>query len=131
MAQLRPDLLRRLMAERGVSVQDLASEVGVSRYTVYSWLKRGRIDTGALARLAEFFGVPEQQLSYGSAGVDAQVVEDLVLQVLRIVNSCDASLSDSQLSAIIAQAYEAYAHKELTDELIRKYLRIAGVAATK
>ena len=43
-------------ARRGISREMLASEIGVSRKTLYNWIENGKIPESALVKMADFFG---------------------------------------------------------------------------
>lgn len=47
---------------RGLSKDDLARVMGVSRKTIHNWENAGRIPSAALLRLADFFGVSTDYL---------------------------------------------------------------------
>lgn len=47
---------------RGLSKDDLAKAMGVSRKTIHNWENEGRIPAVALSKLAEFFGVSADYL---------------------------------------------------------------------
>lgn len=49
-------------ARRGLSQDDLARVLGVSRKTIHNWENKGRIPAVALSDLAEFFGVSADYL---------------------------------------------------------------------
>lgn len=61
------NILRRLMAERGLTQIQLAEALGVSRQSVSRWLKGYPIDDKNLKKLAAYFGISEQQLRFGRA----------------------------------------------------------------
>ena len=44
-------------ARNGMSVDDLAQELGVTRKTVYNWEAAGRIPESALREMSKLFGV--------------------------------------------------------------------------
>lgn len=44
-------------ARYGMSVDDLAVKLGVTRKTVYNWEAAGRIPENALREMSQFFGV--------------------------------------------------------------------------
>lgn len=58
--------IRRLRQERGITQEELAGEVGVSRSAVAQW-ETGRAGqlTGNLARIADVLGVGLEQLTHG------------------------------------------------------------------
>ncbi len=43
-------------AKRGMSLERLAGELGVSRKTVYNWERKGKIPQSALERMTVIFG---------------------------------------------------------------------------
>lgn len=47
---------------RGLSKDDLARAMGVSRKTIHNWENEGRIPGAALSKLADFFGVSADYL---------------------------------------------------------------------
>lgn len=54
-----------IAAERvrmGLSQEELARKLGVTRKTVYNWETAGNIPASAVAKLADFFGVPSDYL---------------------------------------------------------------------
>ena len=61
------NVLRSLMAERGLTQVQLADELGVSRQSVSRWLKGYPIDDKNLKKLAAYFGISEQELRFGRA----------------------------------------------------------------
>ena len=61
------NILRRLMAERGLTQVQLAEALGVSRQSVSRWLKGYPIDDKNLKKLAIYFGISEQELRFGRA----------------------------------------------------------------
>lgn len=42
-------------ARHGISNDDLATELGVGRKTLYNWMEKGNIPTTALVRMADLF----------------------------------------------------------------------------
>lgn len=58
--------IRRLRSDRGITQEELAGEVGVSRSAVAQW-ETGRAGqlTGNLARIADVLGVNLDQLTHG------------------------------------------------------------------
>ena len=61
------NVLRSLMAERGLTQVQLAEALGVSRQSVSRWLKGYPIDDKNLRKLASYFGISEQELRFGRA----------------------------------------------------------------
>ncbi len=61
------NVLRSLMAERGLTQVQLAEALGVSRQSVSRWLKGYPIDDKNLRKLATYFCISEQELRFGRA----------------------------------------------------------------
>lgn len=43
-------------AKRGMTLEQLATSLGVTRKTVYNWEKNGKIPQGALEKMSALFG---------------------------------------------------------------------------
>ena len=43
-------------ARKGISNDELAGELSVTRKTLFNWMAKGNIPTSALVRMADFFG---------------------------------------------------------------------------
>lgn len=56
---------------RGLSQDDLAKEIGVTRKTIYNWERNGNIPASAVARLSDFFGVRADYL-LGRCGAESR-----------------------------------------------------------
>ena len=54
-------------ARKNLSLEDFAKELGVSRNTVYNWMRSGNIPQGALLKMADFFDKPIDYLLGRSA----------------------------------------------------------------
>ena len=61
------NVLRSLMAERGLTQVQLAEALGVSRQSVSRWLKGYPIDDKNLRKLATYFCISKQELRFGRA----------------------------------------------------------------
>lgn len=69
-------LLRRVMADRGMMVKDLAAHLGVSRTAVSHWRSGNSEPTSTnVRRLAEVLDVPAARFYAALAGEDANVVD--------------------------------------------------------
>ena len=49
-------------AKRGMSLNDLADAIGVSRKTLFNWRRAGHIPGDALTRMSQIFGVSVEYL---------------------------------------------------------------------
>lgn len=43
-------------ARKGLTAEEMAEKMGVSRKTVYNWINNGRIPQSALEKMADLFG---------------------------------------------------------------------------
>jgi len=49
-------------ARNGMTMDELAAHLGVTRKTIYNWIDAGKIPQGKLAAMAELFGVSADYL---------------------------------------------------------------------
>lgn len=61
------NILKSLMAERGLTQIQLADAIGVSRQSVARWLKGYPIDDKNMKKLIAYFGISEQEFRFGRA----------------------------------------------------------------
>ena len=98
MSETTADRIRRELDSRGMTAGKLATKIGVSRPTAYSWVSKDAPSIPSkehLRKLAQLFGVSEIYLLHGTE--QEAVHFDLLLAILQAVEE-EAATQDVELT---------------------------------
>lgn len=112
--------IQRLMQDAGISGRALARELGLSHSAPSNWLKRHQITELHVRKLAQYFGVSEEELRYGnpsppSAADFQSVLIDVVREVEGVLSRREISLSPDKKATLIAHLVERFAREGAVD----------------
>lgn len=130
-------MLLQLMRARQATPADIACACNCSRELVYMWLNgTRRITDTKIKQLAEYFGVTEAYMKFGSPPLDPDALGELLIGALHALvdeHIIATSVSPEQLGYFLAQtcADAAVAGGRLDSDKIRRYIKLIdpGVSA--
>lgn len=123
----------RLMHARGATAGDLARACNCSRELVYRWLNgKRRITDARLRQLADFFGVSESYLKFGSPNIDTDKLGDVAAGAVEALIEAGVIRTDvtaEQIGNFVAQIFQDYElGGDIDHEQLRRYVRILAPA---
>lgn len=127
-------ILVELMRARDASPTDIANYCNCSRELVYQWTKGNRrITDKKIRKLAEFFGVTESYMKYGTPPLDPDKVGEVAtgaIEALVAAGVLHSSVSPAQIGHFIAQVCtDVEVEGDVNREQIARYIRILAPAA--
>ena len=99
-----PSLIQQTLLERGMSVSDLARRAGVTRQTVYNWIRGAAMRPEHAKRVSEILDIPGATLTKDIERDDLRLLADVCRVVIRLAR--ERNIPDERLPGLIAGCFE-------------------------